>query len=527
MPTVVVTQPSDGQTADANDINSQIDAILAVLNGNVDQDNLKDGGVTNAKLAGGITADKFASSAVSGWAPLGSTPNTVAYNGNRSYTLTFNSLDLTPLLSPGMRLQMTRTVAAPHQVTSLNGSSQYYQKTSPAGCTFTDTMTASGWVKLTSYATAGIISRYNGTSGFFFGLNSVGQVVLQGFNASSANYRIVTSVPSIPLNKWVHVAATFQMSDHTSSTCNAYIDGELVSSVIATAGTNPTALIQAGNLEVGSTNGGTDPFPGKLAQVALYSAVLSQATIFASSTQTLAGTETNLVSAYSFNNSIADLQTTNANNLTAEGSAVATAADSPFAQALTAGLLEYGIVMACSVSTNTTLVVQAPEGCAIPTSGGISSISYSPQSAPYLFPLSIEKWTLKVPLLAQETQASPTQNVWYNPGSYQIALPIGAWELGYAGWNLVTHAGTTFLSLYATLSTANNSESDSELTSAGVDLSVSLSQANTWMARKKALSVSVATPYFLNVRSGASSVTDLYTDGTVVPYILTAECAYL
>lgn len=75
-------------------------------------------------------------------------------------------------------------------------------------------------------------------------------------------------------------------------------------------GTNPTALVQAGNLEVGATNGGTLPFDGKLAQVAVYSAKATQATIKASMDRTLTGNETSLISAYSFDNTINDLSAT-------------------------------------------------------------------------------------------------------------------------------------------------------------------------------------------------------------------------
>jgi len=51
MPTVNPTLPNDGEDADAVDISGPILAILSVLNGHIDEDNLEDGGVLLSKLA--------------------------------------------------------------------------------------------------------------------------------------------------------------------------------------------------------------------------------------------------------------------------------------------------------------------------------------------------------------------------------------------------------------------------------------------------------------------------------------------
>ena len=331
-----------------------------------------------------------------GWTTLGYTPNTVVYNGNRSYTCTINAIDATGTLSPGMRIQTTRTVAAPTQSTSLNGTTQYYSKSSPAGMTFTNNFVVSAWVKLTSYATSGnnttIASRYNGTSGWRLNLDSNGQIYLQGFNAGSANFSYVRSYQSAPLNKWVHITAQLDMSTFTATTTTSYImiDGVDIPCLVQRGGTNPTALIQAGNLEIGSANA-IDFFSGKIAQVAIYNAKVTQANIVATISQGLSGSETSLISAYSFNNSINDLNTTNANNLTANNGAVATASDTPFTttQALTGytvGTTNFAEVISISYSTNTTLVVKASESDTLPTTGGINALSYSAQYEPFAYP---------------------------------------------------------------------------------------------------------------------------------------------
>jgi hypothetical protein len=314
-----------------------------------------------------------------GWTTLGVTPSTITANGNRSYQVVVNASDQTGTLSKGMRLMFQRTVAAPTQCTSLNGTTQFWSKASPNKLTFTVTYTLSAWIKVTSYAQSVIVSRLTGTSGWAFDLNSSGQ--LRIFGENTGNGKQALSYQSVPLNKWIHVAASMDMT----SGGLLYIDGVLVPSLTSNLGAGAVALAQSGDLNVGAI-GGAQFFPGKIAQVAIYDAVISAANILATVSQTLSGSETSLKSAYSFNAVVTDLNTATPNDLTANGSAVATNADSPFAQGATAGTLEYGIITAASFSTNTTLTVQVPEGSAIPTSGGVSAISYSTVETPYGFP---------------------------------------------------------------------------------------------------------------------------------------------
>ena len=327
-----------------------------------------------------------------GWTTLGDVPDTVTPNATvpRVYDLVFNGEDHTDTLSNSMKLQLTRTVAAPSQCTDLeSSSSQYYSKSSPNGMTFTDDFAVSAWIKLESYTGSPqvIASRYGSSNGWRFYVEVDGSIVLAGYSGSINNNSNVQSYAAIPLNKWVHVAAQLDMSAFSATTTTSYImiDGVDVTAKVGRAGTNPTSLVQGGNLEIGSFNGGSNYFDGKIAQVAIYSAKVTQATILASINRTLTGSETSLVSAYSFNNTINDLSA-NANNLTAQNSAVATNADSPFANAVSAGSLEYAEVLNVAFSTNTTVTVRVPDGCQIPTSGGISSVYYSTQSNPYGLP---------------------------------------------------------------------------------------------------------------------------------------------
>ena len=350
----------------------------------------------------------------------------VTANGNRSYSITFGST-VASTLSSGMRLRTTRTVAAPTQCTSLNGTTQYWSKATPNKLTFTDDFVVSAWIKVSSYAQSGIVSCYNGTSGWALQMNASGQIILGGFNAGAGNYSQVSSYQSVPLNKWVHITAQLDMSTFTATTTTSYImfDGKDVPATVSRGGTNPTALIQAGNLNIGAYNSGAF-FPGKIAQAAIYNAKVTQATILASINQGLSGSETNLASAYSFSNSFTDLNTTTPNDLTANGSAVATNADSPFGNAGTSSTLDYALVQAVSTTTAT---VQVPEGCTIPTSGGVTSVAYSVQGNPYGWVSDKNKWRINQLWKTDTNQASNATFAAYT--GFQLIVGTGNWEVGY------------------------------------------------------------------------------------------------
>ena len=397
------------------------------------------------------------------WTTIATAPTTITNLGQRSYSLVYPGVDLTPTIHPGMRLRTTRTVSAPTQCTSLNGTTQYYVKTSPAAMTFTDDFTVSAWVKLDSYAQGVIASRFNNTSGWIFNLEAAGQVRLIGFNASSANFSQVLSYQAIPLGKLVHISAQLDMSAFTATTTTSYvmIDGVDVPAAVSRGGTNPTALLQAGDLQVGAHNGATAPFAGKLAQVAIFNAKVTQATMRGYISQGLSGSETSLISAYSFNNAITDLNTTNANNLTAQGSAVATDADSPFATnsyGTETATLDYALIQSVSYGApDTTVTVQVPWGCTIPTSGGVATSAYSSVKAPYGFPTSADRWSIETKITAapQLSAGGTTIGTVYNFAGVNLAVPIGRWLLSC---NLETQSNptSTILQSYFGLSTSSS-----------------------------------------------------------------------
>lgn len=524
--------PADGDTAVVEPYNLILQVIIALLNGGLDSANIAslNGALI---LAGSIPSSAFAPSALTGWTPLAVAPNTITDNGNHSYTMVFNSVDETPTLSPGMRLRTTRTAPAPNQCATFNGSTQFYSKSTPNKLTFTDDFVVSAWIKIPSYINESIVSRFNGTSGWDFQLTVTGQVALIGYNAGGSNLSYILSTASVPLNKWVHIVAQLDMSGFTNTPTTSYImiDGVDVFTSCLRGGSNPTALVQAGNLEIGSRNGGTLPFMGEIAQVAIYNAKVSEATVSLTRNQGLVGTETSLASAYSFNNTITDLNTTTPNDLTANGSIVATTADSPFGGQGNGSIsttLDYAIVQSIVFSTNTTMIVQVPEGCTIPTTSGISALAYSGLRVPYGMPAQKTKWTI------QGVFFTDTGNVNVNsisvaqliPG-FSITAPVGEWDFSEQSLVLVgtASAGTICFNVFC-----NTTSTRGGLFNQRINVAGSVTEVDMQVYRTSHISAKSPTTYsnyllleagsgVVNYRQPNAAITDTSTINLLNSYL--------
>lgn len=513
-PNAVPTRPSDATVNSAVGASNPWCDLANVLVGTgvttIVNSNITD---TRQPISLSISADD------GGWLPSIYTPNTITANGNRSYDLVFNSTDLTDTISPGMRIKTTRTTTAPTNAFSLDGTNDYYNDTTVNGMSFTDDFVAGAWVKLSSYpAAAGIIaSRYNGTSGWQLDVDSSGRVRLIGYNNGVANISYVTSYQSIPLNKWVHIAAQLDMSAFTVTTTTSYImlDGVDVPAQALRGGTNPTSLVQAGNLEIGSYNGGTYSFPGYIDQAFVTSAKMTQANVKVIMNQAWTSalcTTHSVVSAYS-NGSTTDINTTNANNLTAQNGAT-TVAKSPFATngfGTSTGTTDYGIVQKAVFSTNTTLTVQVPEGCTIPTSGGVSAVAYSTQKSPFGFVGDKGRWYIVCLNKTFNQQASPVVDTWYNTGALILHLPAGNWSTSYTAQVYVNRAAAGLVSIVSTLSTSASSETDARFSIRSEGYSVNA--VGPSQSVRGEITTTVLTGYYLLIKTAHTPMTDIYTLG--------------
>jgi hypothetical protein len=136
---------------------------------------------------------------------------------------------------------------------------------------------------------------------------------------------------------------------------------------------------------------------------------------------------------------------------------------------LTDSTVKYFIITAVA---DTTLTVYG--GTDYTLSGGAITLPYySHQKAPLGFPLSPAKWTVEITDTTSRQRTTPSANTWYEldatgDGSGAktptISIPIGIWKLGYKVTGANNSASQTAFQLFTTLSTANNSESNNNLT---------------------------------------------------------------
>lgn len=150
---------------------------------------------------------------------------------------------------------------------------------------------------------------------------------------------------------------------------------------------------------------------------------------------------------------------------------------------------------------------------------------YSFAYAPFGFPMSPVKWTVEVSDTSLQSQSNPVQNTWYNLGSVAISGPIGAWNVHYEVALGRTDASAIGPVVYATLSTANNSESDADLTSVSYTANV-LNQIIP-IYRSKVLVLAAKTSYFLNSRTTDAGLDGLHNYNSLSKLLIRFVSAYL
>lgn len=348
-------------------------AVVTVANG---ASSITNANISDRRVQASISNPGSSSS--TGWQSLGYALTYGANNGNKEFTVTTPN-NLTGILSPGMKLEVSRSVSPPTQCMSFaSASSQYATLASPSGLSFTSAFTCEAWVYLNSYTGAQntIVSRRSGTSGAWaLRINASGQPEVY-YGDGAGNFTIITAYQSIPLNTWVHVAGV--ISSTSSKTGSLYINGL---SVTASNTTNSaTSLVQTGNLSLGCYGAGAgDFFNGYLSEVRVWSVAQTGGSIQSNMAINLVGNETNLVTLFQGNGNFNDA-TTNANNLTATNGASATQANNPY------NATEYAQIVAVSYSNpTTTLTLYTGNTCNIPNQT-LNNPSYSVVQEPYGLP---------------------------------------------------------------------------------------------------------------------------------------------
>lgn len=154
----------------------------------------------------------------------------------------------------------------------------------------------------------------------------------------------------------------------------------------------------------------------------------------------------------------------------------------------------------------------------------ITANYYSTHKVPFGFPLDLRKWSVKYEQATTVEQTSPTSGVWYNLGG-SLVIPIGAWKVSYRGAIRAQNSTGTNANIYSTLSTANNSESDADLSTynilAGLVIGLTINVSKNLLLTSK-------TTYYFNVTElTADTITHIRVQGAQGKAIIKAECAYL
>lgn len=489
-------------------------AVVTVVNGA--------SSITNSNISDRRTQASLSSvnsGSTTGWTSLGYALTYGANNGNKEFTVTIPN-NLSTLLSTGMRLSIARSVTPPTQCMAFtSASSQYATKASPTGITFTGPFTCEAWIYLNSYTgqNQGIIGRTDGsTGGFFLSINSSGQVVV-GYAASSA-FTQWNSYQSVPLGRWVHVAAV--VSSVASKTLQGiYING--ISVPTTNTASAATTLTQTSNLSVGAYGAGVANtfFNGYISEARVWPVAQTAANIQANMAINCVGNETNLIALYQGNGAFTDA-TSNANNLTATNGAVATQASNPY------NATEYFIITKVSYSNpTTTLTLLGGTDCTLPNQT-LNSPYYSTAREPYGFPANRSKWVADMYFYAGSA-ATPGAGAIINISSLKLTVPTGEWLLGGEGVLYFGVSGNSTGVGQIGLNTSNNAMP------ADVRFQKSFYAQNSATGQEMFYSFSIRTPLLL------ASATDYFLVGKTAnatthfdlraeaPTLIQAESAYV
>jgi hypothetical protein len=426
--------------------------------------------ITNANIADKRIATILASSSTNavntGWNALSYALTYSANNGSKEFAVT-TPYNLTTLLSPGMRLSIARSVTPPTQCMAfVSASSQYATKASPSGITFTGPFTCEAWVYLNSYTglTQVIVGRSDiATGGFFLFIDANGRPAIE-YGASSSFTNFI-AYQSVPLNRWVHIAGV--VTSVASKTGLIYINGTSVSvqSTLSAA----TTLAQTSNLSVGGGGAGVANsfLNGYVSEARVWSAAQSAANIQANMGINLVGTESNLVALYQGNGVFTDA-TSNANNLTATGGAIATQAANPY------NATEYAVIRSVTYSApNTTITMFTDDYGTIPNQT-LNTPQYSTVREPFGYPLgfiSDKIWGM-VMWAANQTNTATSTGTQLTGATMTVTIPTGGKKMVIkaAAALLKPGAGTAVLDAYWGSTPVGRAQAETTTNGSGVNL---------------------------------------------------------
>lgn len=487
-------------------------AVVTVANGAT--------AITNANVSDRrtqVTLNIGSTSNTNGWNTLNFPLTYGVNNGNKEFTVT-SANDLRGTLSTGMKLSLARSITPPTQCMSFTAaSSQYAIKTSPSGITFTGAFTCEAWVYLNSY-NAGtemtILRKSDASNGFSFSIYTSGQARV--FYGASSNFTDFVTYQSIPLNRWVHIAAV--VTSVSGKTGAIYING--VSVPITNTTTAATTITQAGNLAIGANPAATNLFfDGYVSEARIWSTNQSTANVQSNMTKSLVGNESNLVGLFQGNGNFNDA-TTNANNLTANGGAIATQANNPY------NSTEYGVITNISYSApTTTLTVFTGTDYMVPNQT-LNTPQYSLVQAPYGFPADANRWRVDSLFIATQSTSIGSFNAWFASNA-KLSIPTGKWSYGYNG--LLTGNGTSSSNMSFEFGLTSATTPD-KATVTGAIVGPTTTFVGYPSFIRTLLSLSALTTYTLtglSSNAGGTVTWGLSNDTTYAQTTIFADCSYI
>jgi uncharacterized repeat protein (TIGR02543 family) len=176
---------------------------------------------------------------------------------------------------------------------TFNGTSQFAQASTDASeFDIANAISIEAWVYPTATCTGNIVGK--ATSYFLYCNAGVLNYAMGGQNPWSG----VSTGLTIRSNEWTHIALTRAAS---TAAANIYLNGSLAYSGTAD-GAGTAALTNSSNLfNIGARNGGATFFPGRIDEVRLYSAAISQSQIQTDMNTWGPSNASNLVAYYDFN----------------------------------------------------------------------------------------------------------------------------------------------------------------------------------------------------------------------------------
>jgi len=194
------------------------------------------------------------------------------------------------------------------------------------------------------------------------------------------------------------------------------------------------------------------------------------------------------------------------------------------------GNVIYGIITVVAYSAPNTVItflhqIDPTDSLALYllANSAITANYYSNMKAPFGFPLNREKWSV-IGYFAETLRTSPVVGTWYNIGTYKISVPIGNWDISYEGSFAEYVATTADHFLFATLSTTNNGESDTQMTA--FVRANALQYFSAIVSKTKSITRTTKADYFLNEKTNTASVSaiEIAKNSQV---LIKAVCGYL